>query len=149
MIKPGSVLARELHRFHSGPNLVQNIAWGPCHAQIQIVTLGGRAYAWLRLSPASGSARADEIYIGTLTPRSGFSPPTSGGCTLGSMDEGYVCSGQQTFTAEGATLTATGYDGVFATQENLTLKTVGTNGMARHGWFIRRERPWRKHQRCK
>ncbi len=79
------------------------------------------ALALATLIAGSGSARADEIYIGTLT-------PSPGGCTLTGSDEGYVCSGQQTFTAEGATLTATGYNGVFATQENLTLKTVGTNG---------------------
>jgi hypothetical protein len=84
--------------------------------------LGALAVAALTAG-ATTPAMADEIYFGSL--------PLPSGCATNKVgtDEGFVCSTNQTFSAEGSTFTATGFsDTTFTNSSALTVKDVASNG---------------------
>jgi hypothetical protein len=62
------------------------------------------------------SAMAVEVDFGILS-------PSPGGCTHSGTDPGYVCTSPQTFSASGATFTATGFDNPFAPGGDLTFSS--------------------------
>jgi len=88
------------------------------------------ALAVAAIVAGSGSARADEILFGNITPSSGVTGGAPA-CTHVAGDEGFVCGNPQTFSAEGSTFTATGYSNgdAFSTQSALTWKPVDSNGL--------------------
>ena len=69
------------------------------------------------------SAMAVEVDLGNLV-------PSPGGCTHSGSDPGFVCSSPQSFSASGATFTATGFNSPFNTAAggSLTIKPF-TDGL--------------------
>jgi PEP-CTERM motif len=72
------------------------------------------------------SAMAVEVDLGMLS-------PSPGGCTHSGTDPGYVCTSPQTFSASGATFTATGFDNPFAPGGDLTFKPENGSPLAPPG----------------
>jgi len=72
------------------------------------------------------SAMAVEIDFGSLV----LSP---GGCTHSGTDTGYVCNSPQSFSASGATFTATGFNNPFAPGGDLTFKPLTGSPLAPPG----------------
>jgi hypothetical protein len=74
----------------------------------------------------AASAMAVEVDFGSLV-------PSPGGCTHSGTDPGYVCTSPQTFSASGATFTATGFNSPFAPGGSLTFKPLNGSPLAPPG----------------